>query len=112
MPGQSKCLHGELINMDFIPTNPKEKDFVTFKSYISYYWAEKEGLKPNTAREVDLTDDRFRKLVEWQQEAGRTGEYKNKFVRISNEPHKTFFDRPIQHICFWKNLVIISWRHT
>lgn len=85
-----------------------KQEVIKFMSEEPYYTDEKLGLKNNTFREVDLSDERFRKLA-MMCELKQYG-----LIEISNT---TFgegsdeFTRDIQHICFWKNFVIITWRH-
>lgn len=84
-----------------------KKEIINFMSREPYYTDEKLGLKNNTIREVDLTDDRFRKLA-MMCELKQYGK-----IKISNtfgEGSDTFI-RDIQHISFWENLAIITWRH-
>ena len=84
-----------------------ENEIIQFKSVEPYFTVEKLGYKPNTVREVDLTDERFRKLAMMQQ-LGKFGKIK---IYLPNWESDEFI-RQIQHIAFWKNLAIISWVHT
>mgnify|MGYP001576248232 CR=1 FL=1 len=83
-------------------------DTIGFMSREPYYTDEKLGLKNNTIREVDLPDERFRKLAMMCElkQYGKIQISNTTFGKGSDE-----FIRDIQHICFWKNLVIITWRH-
>jgi len=82
-----------------------EKEIIKFKSIDRYYLDERNGLKPHTEREVDLTEEKHRLLVAMAV-MKRYG-----CIEIHREvmPSKDKFKRKIKHITFWKNLVIISW---
>ena len=90
----------EIVNLD--------KVIISFISAEPYYTAEKLGYKNNTVREIDFTDDRFRKLA-MMYETGEYGkiEIQNTKFAVGNDS----FTRQIQHIAFWKNLAIITWKH-
>ena len=89
-----------------------KKLFVSFVSNETNYVKEECGLKPNTVRKIDLTDDRFKNLVYWNI-LGKNGKYENKYIQIHKfvKPSKENFMRKIKDISFWENLVIISWEH-
>lgn len=80
---------------------------ISFISEEPYYTAEKLGYKNNTVREVDLSDNRFKKLVVMEQ----TGKYEKIEIHNGGFVEADAFKRQINHIAFWKNLVIITWEH-
>lgn len=82
-------------------------EILSFISAEPHFTAEKLGLKNNTIREVDLTDERFRKLVIMYE----MGEYGKITIHDGGFIDAKWFTRQIQHISFWKNLVIITWEH-
>jgi len=82
------------------------EEIVHFKSNEPYFSAEKLGLKPNTVREVDMTEEKFRKLAAMAQ----TGKY-GKIEIYLPQRESDSFERQIEHVCFWKNFCIISWKH-
>ena len=90
----------------------------SFKSDSEFFRDEQSGLKNNTARQIDISDERFQELLkDWKsQNYG--------FIRISmaemsgqgfhlateKEPDKDYsFVRKIRHIAVYKNLMIITW---
>lgn len=74
---------------------------VIFKSIPIMFNKEKNGLKPNTIREIDEFDDRFRKLAEFE----------TNLITIKNSETGETFTRKITDISIWKNIMIISWKH-
>ena len=77
---------------------------VIFKSAEKNYLKERDGLKPNTLREIG-TDERFykldRKLKEWQTEPTH--------ICIENTQNGEHFIRKIVDITRFKDMLIISW---
>lgn len=88
-------------------TTPNADNTVCFKSVEPFFTKEKEGIKPNTVREIDMSDERFLKLAVWS------------LLTMDNQFHICIMDandvrgffRPIKDISFYKNLCIISWVH-
>lgn len=77
---------------------------VIFKSEYQNFINEESGLKSNTIREVDWSDERFWMLREMltKQVYG--------IIKIKLPNTLQSFERQITNITFWKNFVIISWR--
>lgn len=89
-------------------TQPNADNTVRFKSVEPFFTKEKDGIKPNTVREIDMSDERFLKLAAWS-----LCTMDNQFhicIMDANDVMRGFF-RPIKDISFYKNLVIISWVH-
>ena len=82
-----------------------KQKIISFKSAEPYFTKEKKGFKNNTVREIDMTDDRFCKLLRWSS-------YGYKFIEITKVyfPEENF-TRKITDISFFKNFVIITWKH-
>jgi hypothetical protein len=79
-----------------------------FKSIDSIYHKEKCGLKPNTVRKIDLNDERFLELIS----KGYNGFNENELIiEIVNADTGECFERFIEDITIWENLMIISWKH-
>jgi hypothetical protein len=81
---------------------------VQFKSIDKIYHKERIGLKPNTVREIDLSDDRFLHLISKAYSGFDFGEIN---IKIVNADTGDFFEREVEDITIWKNLMIISWKH-
>lgn len=81
---------------------------ITFKSISEYYNKEKDGLKPNTIREIDLEDDRFLYLISKFYEGFDENEI---IIKIQNVITKESFKRYVEDISIWNDLMIISWNH-
>ena len=81
-----------------------------FKSNRKYYFAEKVGRKPNTVREVEETDPRYKKLMELVEHTEFEWGLKEMIrIRLTENPELCFM-RQIKHVCKFKGLFIISWR--
>lgn len=82
----------------------KERTSVTFKSSPEYYKKEESGIKPNTARNIEINDKRFQVLIHWMiiKEYGKI---------IIKSTHNRKFTRQIKDITVWGNVMIISWEH-
>jgi len=78
---------------------------VEFKSEQKHFDVEESGLKPNTVREVDWSDERFW-LLNYMIK-------KKAYGRIKIKLPGTFqsFERQITDVTFWKSFVVISWKH-
>lgn len=84
---------------------------IAFKSTKEFYWKEQGFLKNNTARIVDLNDERFIQLKQWSgQDAG------DWYIQIMNKDDpEHFFIRWIKDVSFWKpfdhipEICIITW---
>lgn len=94
-------------------------EIIDFKSSSEYFYDEKDGLKNNTVREIDVKDKRFHELLKcWKEKS-------YPFIRINHaeccteadkatevRPNTLYsFLRNIQHIAVYKNLIIITWEH-
>ncbi len=78
---------------------------VTFKTIDSIYQKERSGVEPNTSREVDWEDERFRILARMALGYDPMG-----YIKIENSEHKGInFTRKIKDITFFEDTVIISW---
>lgn len=80
-----------------------------FKTTVIIYEKERDGLKPNTVREVDMNDQRYRSLLIHNEQGWNPGDLTIK-ITCAEYP-KMSFERQIDDITFWKNLIIISWIH-
>lgn len=89
-------------------TKPNSDNTVRFKSVEPFFTKEKEGIKPNTVREIDMSDERFLKLATWSL-CTMDNQFYIKITDAHDESRR--FTRPINDISFYKNLVIISWVH-
>jgi hypothetical protein len=81
-----------------------------FKSVSPYFEKEREGIKPNTVREIDLNDDRFKWLIYWMMH-GWNDEISIRIKRYDGNGKWDTFTREINDISVYKNLMIISWKH-
>jgi hypothetical protein len=81
---------------------------VQFKSIDDIYHKERMGLKPNTVREIDLSDERFLNLISYYQFGFNFGDITIKIVNAQTEES---FERIVEDITIFKNLMIISWKH-
>lgn len=79
---------------------------IAFKSKPFYFKKERDGEKPNTIREVDLKDQRFQELH--NRSLGKSG---LGVIRIINAATGEWFERKITDVSYFKNWVIISWKH-
>jgi len=83
--------------------NP-EMNVFEFKSHMMYFWRERDDVKNNTVRNIDLTDDRFLDLIAWNQIGYNDGDIK---IKISCGSASII--RNIRDICIWNDLMIITW---
>ncbi len=68
---------------------------------------EKDGLKNNTVRIIDKSDERFKKLIAWTDVNTEKKDYK---IEIHHHIlDHIFFTRTIRDISIWKNIVVITW---
>jgi len=75
---------------------------VIFKSIPEMFHKEISGRKPNTIREIDEADNRFKLLAE----------SKAHLITIVNTETQEAFTRKITDVSIWKNIMIISWEHS
>lgn len=78
-----------------------------FKSYLHIYEKERDDVKNNTVREIDLNDDRFTQLIAWSEVGWNDGEIQIIIQRGQNE--KDYFIKEIRDITIWNKLMIITW---
>ena len=74
-------------------------EIIKFKSTPEMYEKEITGKKPNTLREIEPGDKRFKALKKDQA----------KIIVIENTETKETFDRTITDYTEWKGWAIISW---
>lgn len=96
-------------------------DVVEFKSVSEFFSDEKDDIKNNTIRVIDLKDVRFQKLLKWWKnkryggirilhaECFHEGE---KRCMIGEDDNMYNFVRLIQNIAVYKELMIITWTPT
>lgn len=88
---------------------PNNENTVHFKSVEPFFTKEKEGIKPNTVQEIDMSDERFRKLAAWSL-CTMDNQFYIEIMDVTPVKYlKEKFTRPIKDISFYKNLCIISW---
>ena len=80
-----------------------------FKSRQIVYEKEREGIKNNTVREIDLDDDRYQELIYWNHAGYNDGDIEIEIVN-ADQPD-TYFVRNIRDISTYKNLMVITWNH-
>jgi len=83
-----------------------DRDF-RFKSYSHIYEKEREDIKNNTVRRIDLNDDRFTQLIAWSEFGWNDGEIHIIIQRGDNE--KDFFIKEIRDITIYNDLMVITW---
>ena len=83
-----------------------DRDF-RFKSYSHIYEKEREDIKNNTVRRIDLNDDRFTQLIAWSEFGWNDGEIQIIIQRGDNE--KDFFIKEIRDITIYNDLMVITW---
>ena len=83
------------------------ENIFTFKSRSPFFEKEREGVKNNTVRKVDLDDNRFLELISWNEQGYNDGDIKIKIVRSDDQ--NDFFIRQIKDISNWGDLMIITW---
>ena len=81
---------------------------IQFKSTDFIYHKEETGIKPNTVREIDLSDERFLHLICKGYSGFDEGEI---IIKIVNADTGVYFEREVEDITIFKNLMIISWKH-
>ena len=78
-----------------------QKMQVEFKSIPEYFIKEKSGRKSNTIRDYNSLDKRHKLLIEGRAET----------IMIKNTETKETFVRKITDVCFFKGMLVISWKH-
>ena len=77
-----------------------------FKTDPRIFWKERDGVKNNTVRKIDLNDDRFIHLIAWSEIGWNDGDIKIEIVCTS---HPESFVRDIRDITIWNDLMVITW---
>lgn len=103
---QSPCLKDEKVVEEsikdtIVSTQQSFFNTVEFKSSPEFFVKERDGLKPNTVRIIEYSDERFLRL-----DSGDV-----KFIRVFNTETNECFDREITDYSEWKGFAIISWKH-
>lgn len=80
----------------------------SFKTDTNIYWKERDGVKNNTVRKIDLNDFRFTQLIAWSEIGWNDGDIK---IRITDSNHPNSFVRDIRDITVWNDLMVITWNH-
>ena len=78
----------------------------SFKSHPDFFWKERDGVKNNTVRKVELDDERFRMLIAWSEIGFNDGDI---WIEIVNTKNSDSFIREIRDITVWDDLMIITW---
>lgn len=78
---------------------------IRFKSTQENYRKEISGLKNNTFRKIDMDDERFQKLFEFEM-----GNLNNLVIIIENAKTKEYFHKFISDVTSYEGWVIISWK--
>ena len=78
-----------------------------FMSREPYYSKERAGVKNNTAREIDLNDDRYLELITSMMNGFDDGDLKINIIRTPNKEDN--FTRDIRDISVYNNLMVITW---
>lgn len=81
------------------------KNTYTFKSNQIFFDKEKSGLKNNTFRKIDLSDERFLELIA-HNELG----YNHLYIKIIDADNiSRSFEREIKDIIIYEGYMIITW---
>ena len=83
------------------------KKLFSFKSSPDYFIKERDDVKNNTVRKIDLDDDRFLDLIFWSVDGWNDGEIKIEICCDRVYPFR--FTKDIRDICIWNDLMIITW---
>jgi hypothetical protein len=82
-------------------------DIFSFKSNPDFFQKERDDVKNNTVRKIDLNDNRFIKLITYMQIGWNDGDIKIEICCDKVHPYK--FTKDIRDICIWNDLMIITW---
>lgn len=85
---------------------PADTEF-RFKSYAQIYEKERDNIKNNTVRKIDLNDERFQDLIYWMVEGWNDGQLQIIIQRGNDD--KDFFIKEIRDITVWNDLMVITW---
>jgi len=78
-----------------------------FKSYSNIFEKERDDVKNNTVRKIDLNDDRFLDLIAWSVEGWNDGEIQIIIQRENDDAD--YFIKEIRDITIYNDLMIITW---
>jgi hypothetical protein len=84
----------------------KDREF-RFKSFGHIFEKERDDIKNNTVRRIDLNDERFQDLVAWSVEGWNDGELQ--IIIEKNDNPEDYFIRDIRDITIWNDLMVITW---
>ena len=85
----------------------KDNRLFSFKSKPEFFWKERDDVKNNTVRKIDLNDERFQNLIYWMVEGWNDGDIK---IEICCESVYTYrFTKDIRDISIYNDLMIITW---
>ena len=79
-----------------------------FKSYSHIFEKERDDVKNNTVRVIDLNDDRFTQLIFWSMIGFNDGDIKIRIQRGNDD--KDYFIRDIRDITIYNGLMVITWK--
>lgn len=85
-----------------------DDNIFNFKSEENFYEKEREGIKNNTVREIDLNDNRFLSLIAWMMAGWDDGEI---LIKITSKYSGEYFVRQIRDISVYGDFMIITWNH-
>ena len=83
--------------------NP-ELTLFEFKAWKKYFWKERDDVKNNTVRIIDLQDERFLDLIAWNQIGYNDGDIQ---IRIVCDEER--ITRDIRDITIFNDMMIITW---
>ena len=78
-----------------------------FKSYSHIFEKEREDIKNNTVRTIDLNDDRFTQLIAWSEIGWNDGEIQ--IIIQCGDNDKDYFIKEIRDITLYNDLMVITW---
>lgn len=79
----------------------------TFKSLPKYFWKERDDVKNNIVRRIDLDDVRFRELIAWSEIGFNDGD-----VIICIVCDRKGITRHVRDVTLWDGFMIITWHPT
>jgi len=80
-----------------------------FKSRQPFYDKERSGVKNNTAREIDLNDDKFLELIQHMMNGFNDGDIQIEIIEADWVDR--YFVRDIRDISVYNNVMVITWNH-
>ena len=85
----------------------KNDRLFSFKSNPEFFWKERDDVKNNTVRKIDLNDERFINLIFWMVEGWNDGDIKIEICCDSVHPYR--FTKDIRDISIFNDLMVITW---